>query len=187
MKALILAGGESSRMKTDKALLKQAGVTLVERLWIEIKKAGFDDIYVSTTAKSQVNELGLRILHDDVIQMGPAAGLLRAFRENPETLWFVIACDFPLAKATDIAFLVERHRKNENVDITCYAHSDGTPEPLFAIWTPNALRRVKMNAAVGMTGPSKTISEMEVQFLRPRHSGVLVNTNTPAEWTNVSS
>lgn len=181
MKALILAGGQSSRMKQDKATLVRDGRTLLAGA---IDALDGHEIFVSAKPNSEfLAALQPPVLFDDLQNIGPAAGLLRAHREAALDDWFVLAVDFPFVTRGAVADLIARHQKNEAAEITCMMND--RPEPLFAIWSPIALERLKSNVKTGFTGPMHTLNECETQLIRPSDARLLMNTNTPEDWALV--
>lgn len=182
MKGLVLAGGQSTRMKCDKAELVVDGKPLFARAIDVLKLAGID-AYVSARRNSHfLDQLEVPVLFDDVKNIGPAAALLRGCRESPLDDWFVLACDLPNVTAEAVRILIDRHLNNDSAEITCFAHADGTPEPLFAIWSPTALSRLRGNVKNGFWGPMHTLNECEVQLIAPTTKHLLFNTNTPQQW-----
>ena len=103
LKALLLVGGKSRRMGTDKASLVFDGQTLLER--------------TLATVTSQIPEFYLSVAHDDTRDdyptipdltpnPGPLGGIQAAFTHDPETAWLVIACDLPLFDKETLAHLL---------------------------------------------------------------------------------
>jgi molybdopterin-guanine dinucleotide biosynthesis protein A len=137
-----------------------------------------ESIYISVGPEPSRNP---RALSDDILDIGPAAGLLRAARERPGRDWVVLAVDFPLATAQSLGDLVEAHHKFAQ-PITCYQHPDLTPEPLFAVWSARALAALKENVARGLTGPMATLKAIGHHALDPYEVSVLKNMNTPEQW-----
>ena len=108
MKGLVLAGGQSTRMMRDKAQLQVGGEMLVLRAARALKMAGLD-VFVSTKPNSEfLNALHEPVLFDDLQNIGPAAALLRAFRESPLDDWFMLACDYPNVTPEAVQRLVDR-------------------------------------------------------------------------------
>ena len=77
MKALILTGGKSSRMGTDKSKLEIGGVTLLERT-IGLIKPLTESIYISV-AHDDTEQHPLPTIKDLEPSPGPLGGLHAAF------------------------------------------------------------------------------------------------------------
>lgn len=69
--------------------------------------------------------------------------------------WFVLACDFPLATAKAVRQLFDAYHGTLAV-ASCFTTS-GQIEPLFAIWSAEALDALKTNVQKGRTGPVHTL------------------------------
>ncbi|KAL2015208.1 hypothetical protein VTK56DRAFT_6060 [Thermocarpiscus australiensis] len=112
---------------------------------------------------------------------GPAAGLLAAFRSQPQTTWLVVACDYPLLTVEAL----ERLCRAYEPPVTCYRNRDGFCEPLVGIWGPEALRRLSENVKKkGRSGPSAVVRELGGKQIE-MPAGCerwLVNVNTKEEW-----
>lgn len=199
VKSVILAGGQSSRMGRDKALLEIDGRPLFARHIQNLRLAGLDEIYISTKKDaSYLAELArfqVTPLFDLSESIGPASALLSAFAaskakisDDDNSLWFALACDFPLADENAFRFLLDEHSKSQLApEITCFCHDDGTPEPLFAIWTTSALARLKTNVELGLRGPLATLKKSRFHELSAVNPEWLKNANTPEEWAEISA
>ncbi|KAF8155468.1 MobA-like NTP transferase domain-containing protein [Crassisporium funariophilum] len=210
LKALVLAGGLSTRMKTQKALLIHPGSSLPMYLHTadllspsvpsstESESESSNDVYFSLRS-SQLSipafaklhtEHPERVIVDDAERgdIGPAGGLLAAHERDGGADWVVLAVDFPRATREAVKHLVERSREGqrEGEGVTCYVHEDGGPEPVFAVWTAGALRRLKENAVRGRTGPCFTVKEVwkegRVGAVKPARGEWIVGANTREEW-----
>ena len=114
MKALILTGGKSSRMGTDKSQLEIGGVTLLERT-IGLIKPLTESIYISV-AHDDTKQHPLPTIKDLEPSPGPLGGLHAAFAHDPDSTWFLIACDLPKLSPEDLSQLFQSQGK----DVTCF-------------------------------------------------------------------
>ena len=149
----ILCGGESSRMKKDKALLLLGGKTFLERFLVEF--SSFDEILfcAKDQGRSELysealfplcEELNLsdktRFIFDETHERGPLEGLRRALLKSKNETLFVCACDMPFVKKSFVDFLALFLCS----DYDCYVPTmDDRPEPLCAIYNKNALPAVE--------------------------------------------
>lgn len=132
--ALILAGGHSSRMGSDKTALSLGGQTLLEHavdFW-----RGFDaldGILIAAGSESHLPRLpdGCLPVYDLYPDGGPAAGLHAAFRQTDAELLYVSAVDMPFL--TPDAILPA-----PDGDAAVYTR-DGRPEPLFGVYRRSCL------------------------------------------------
>jgi molybdopterin-guanine dinucleotide biosynthesis protein A len=91
--AVILAGGNSSRMGRDKALLEIGGQTLLARQIQIAQAAGAREIFISGRAGVDYPASGCRVLVDKFQAAGPLAGIERGLRAARDPLVLVLAVD----------------------------------------------------------------------------------------------
>ena len=91
---VVLAGGKSSRIGLDKALLEFQGERLIERS-ISIIRPLCDRILISTN-NPDLAYLGYPLVKDEHLGIGPIAGLHAALRYSRASHHIVIPCDTPL-------------------------------------------------------------------------------------------
>ncbi|MCJ1247946.1 hypothetical protein MMC30_005161 [Trapelia coarctata] len=198
VKPLFLIGGRSSRMGEPKHLLPDTdGTPMFEKLLRMLQIACPDARTVSISVRDRSQELDLSLLSsitdkafqylydsetndsaDDIPDIGPAAGLLAAYREDPQAYWLVSACDYPLLQPTAIWQLVSEFEE----PVTCFKNTEGYCEPLLAIWGPTALEKLKQKVQIGKTGPSSVVREMGGKMLKPAVERWLTGTNTMEEY-----
>ena len=132
---LVLAGGKSSRMGTDKAFLTIGGNTIlghvVRRLLPQISEITLN------APTSFPNPLGLRLLPDLVPgQIGPLAGVLAGLRDIQArglqaTHLLTVPSDSPFVPA-DLARRLEAEAGDSKAIVI--AASDGRDHPVFGLW-----------------------------------------------------
>ncbi|HYW82785.1 MAG TPA: NTP transferase domain-containing protein [Spirochaetia bacterium] len=139
VQSLVLAGGASTRMGIDKALISYHGEPQVRRLAAMMESVA-GPAYVSVR-RSQLDDpvfQGLRLLCDQVENIGPLAGLLAAFAQETSCAWLVAAVDLPWISAGTLQRLLSAR------DPACFAtayripHTE-RPEPVCAIYEPAIL------------------------------------------------
>ncbi len=179
---LVLAGGMSVRMGSDKGLINWHGKE--QRYYIADLLAGFcSEVFISCRAE-QLPDISMehKTLVDNYEGAGPAVGILSAFKSMPDAAWLVVACDLPLLDKQTIDFLIN------NRDTSCIASTfkspfDGLPEPLITIWEPASFEVLKAHVADGYSCPRKALirNEARVNLLMPPNPEALMNANTPED------
>jgi molybdopterin-guanine dinucleotide biosynthesis protein A len=185
LQGLVLAGGHSRRMASDKALLTYAGETQLERAMRLLREAGLPG-WISVRP-DQVAEPG-RARHPQVVDglqgAGPAAGILAALERSPRAAWLVLACDLPFLDAASLRHLL-LHREPAALATAFRSASDGKPEPLCAIWEPASREPLLRAVEAGRTCPRRflqdALRESAVALLDLPRAEALDNVNTPEE------
>ena len=90
---IINAGGKSSRMGADKALLDIDGKTMIER--IIQQTAGLGDQIIVTNTPEDYARFGLPVASDVIPGKGALGGLYTAIHAATQPYALVLACDMP--------------------------------------------------------------------------------------------
>jgi molybdopterin-guanine dinucleotide biosynthesis protein A len=93
--AVILAGGQSSRMGRDKATVELGGQTLLARQIALARSVGATELFISGRAGIDYDTTAARILTDRFANAGPLAGIERALAEMSTAHLLVLAVDMP--------------------------------------------------------------------------------------------
>lgn len=128
--AVILAGGESSRMGRDKAWVEFDGQPLIVRALRGIREAGFSEIFISGRAGTDYSSLRCTVLLDREPGAGPLAGIERALEATLAPLLLVLAVDLPHMTAQFLRALADRCQPLTGV----IPKVRGELEPLAAIY-----------------------------------------------------
>lgn len=132
--AVILAGGNSSRMKSNKALLPFCGELFIERIYRQMSTI-FRDVILVTNTPELYRFLPCPMIPDIFPGMGSLAGI-HAGLSNSETPYiFAVACDMPHLNEALIRQLIA---KIDGQDVII-PESDGGLEPLHAVYGKGAL------------------------------------------------
>jgi len=178
---LVLAGGKSRRMGSDKASLVLDGRTQLERA-VQLLEERLSEVFVSTRQGQGDDPLRSRFpqIVDRYDNMGPIAGILSAMDERPEPSWLVLACDLPSIDSMTIGFLLE-NASAEHPATAFISVRDGLPEPLCAIFRPDARPVIDQFIADGIVCPRKMLINSPTCLLDQPNPGALHNINTPED------
>ena len=185
--ALVLAGGRSTRMRTDKASLAYGGETQLARVH-RLVASVVPDVYVSVRA-DQANDptrRQYRQIVDGLDGVGPAAGILSALATSPPRAWLVVAVDLPFLGRATLEHLIAA-RDPARVATAYRSRHDGLPEPLCAIWEPAAYGPLSAAVKSGATCPRKFLSGGGASLIDLIDAAALDNVNTPAEYAEASA
>ena len=101
---VILAGGESRRFGSNKALALLHGKPLVQHV-TETVSSVFNDCLLVTNSPEQYDFLNIPMIKDRYQDKGPLAGIHAALRHTGKAWVFVIGCDMPAVTPDLISFL----------------------------------------------------------------------------------
>ena len=180
LRGLVLAGGASRRMGTDKSRLRYHGQSQREYA-AELLAPHCQEVFISGQP-TQLADLPApwRPLPDRFLNLGPMSGLLSAFCHNPNAAWLAVGCDLPFLTPATIARLVES-RNSARMATTFHSAATGFPEPLVTIWEPNAYSTLLRFLSLGYSCPRKVLINSDVAVIQPIDSAELRNVNTPDE------
>lgn len=139
--AVVLAGGNSTRMGQNKALLELGSKTMIE-LVVEKLKTIFEEIIIVTNTPQIYNMLkNVRFVPDyfESIEKKSIIGLYTAILEAENNYAFVVACDMPFLNIDIINYMVENVR-DEDILVPCI---NGYYQPLHAIYHKKCLESIK--------------------------------------------
>lgn len=135
LSGLILAGGRSSRMGRDKAMLKLPdGRTLLQRQADVLREAGAKTILISIKPGTETGVPNAIPVHDAIADAGPLAGIAAGLRVAPAGMVLVLAVDMPGIEAAHWRQLVASAANGQGV-VPALA---GQIEPLVGMY-PAAL------------------------------------------------
>jgi molybdopterin-guanine dinucleotide biosynthesis protein A len=106
IEGFILAGGESSRMGRDKALLELDGSPLLVRTARLVESVAGPPTVVGSPESHR--SLGLRVIGDDWPGAGPLGGIATALRASSAPWNLVVACDLPYLTRPWLDYLISR-------------------------------------------------------------------------------
>ncbi len=178
---LVLLGGRSTRMGTDKSLLvyhdkpQRDHVTELlqpycNRVFWSVNTPQWMGLTEAEQAMSIVDAYNLN---------SPLDGILSAFLCNPTRAWFVVACDLPLLTNLSLDALLAG-RDPEKL-ATVFLDSDGQlPEPLLGIYEPAFGPVARQAVENGEISPRQILLNNPVQLLTAPDLRELTNANDPA-------
>jgi molybdopterin-guanine dinucleotide biosynthesis protein A len=184
---LILAGGTSTRMGRDKAALHYHGRSQLE--WaFELLDSVCEKTFVSVRPdqSNEITRAKLPQIVDIQPGIGPIAGISAALETYPDKAWLVLACDLPFLSLDTLDNLIA-NRDPMRIATAYRSSHDRLPEPLCAIWEPNARDTVKKWIAMGKQCPRKILINSDTTLLDPIDSRALDNINTPDEFNSAQT
>jgi len=128
---VILAGGKSSRMGENKALLDIGNQTSIEKIYNELKQV-VDEVVIIANEPSIYDFLNIPIYQDRYLDKGPLAGIESAmYHKSVHEQYVMVACDAPFINKDVLSYLLKRINKYDAV-IPSY---DGQIHPLSGVYS----------------------------------------------------
>ncbi|MCC3215592.1 MULTISPECIES: molybdenum cofactor guanylyltransferase [Chryseobacterium] len=126
MKAVVLAGGKSSRMGQDKALMKMSGKTMIQHVVDNLAKV-FDEVFISGNRSG--DPVPMNVIKDRYEQKGPMEGIRSALEHCQEDI-FVCSCDMPFVSTELMKDILQRRAENK----ISIAECEGKVYPVLGIY-----------------------------------------------------
>lgn len=188
--AIILAGGESRRMGSNKALLSLDGQPLIARTAACLRPLADELIVVTNTPEAYqflVADFAARLIPDALPTRSALVGLYSGLRMARGDLALAVACDMPFLNPALLGFMLTLAQAGYDVVVP---QVDDLLEPLHAVYRPASCtpaverhllagdrRMISFYAAVQVC----QVTAADVARFDPGRLS-FVNVNTPEEW-----
>ena len=176
----VLAGGASSRMGRDKALLPYHGTTLLEHIARAVEEAAGEVALIGDPGR--YGGFGYPVYPDEIPGRGPLGGLYTALRVSTADWNLVVACDMPGITADVLRGLLDRAAASNRNSIAATG-PDGRPEPLCAVYHRSCLPAVTRAIGDNRLRMRDLVRELEAGSALVDPSSI-ANVNTPKEWAD---
>ena len=175
----ILAGGRSSRMGTDKALMALSGEALALKAAATLGRVCKSVSLIGDPARYA--PLGLNAVPDNFPGIGPLAGIDAALTATNADRNFILACDMPAVTSEFCAQLIA-----ESGDCVVPMHDDGNREPLCAVYGKVCAPAVRALIEEGVRSVMRALDELAarghaIRYVRVPDPAMFANLNTPED------
>lgn len=185
----ILAGGRSTRMGTDKALLQFDGMSLLERALKAAREVG-DNVRI-VGARERYAEFGAAVVEDEFQQCGPLGGIHAALGVSETELNVVLSVDTPLVTSDFLRYLVSRAQKQPDA-LATVPDADGGVQGTCAVYRRPFRAVAEQQLKRGRNKVTDTLALVRVEYVEEdemRAAGfdpaMFANLNTPEEFARV--
>ncbi|WP_280770009.1 molybdenum cofactor guanylyltransferase [Salipaludibacillus daqingensis] len=160
---ILLAGGKSSRMGTNKAFLVIEGERNIVRLKRKIERIT-KVLLLVTNDPQNFSFLELPMIEDIKKGQGPLAGM-EAGLTTSQTDWnLIVACDLPFFDEKVVHVLIEKAKAAPEAQAIVPV-IDGREHPLYALYHKSALRLVEENLSLGKRRIRDVLSQLRVEAI----------------------
>ena len=156
--AIVMAGGDSSRMGTDKASLLLNGQTLLQSVIATMQQL-FPQVIVSVRQP----RAGIDLLQvcDEVPDGGPLAGLVASLGQITTPWAFMVACDMPFVVSKVVELLAGYRLEHQAVVPVVHGH----PQPLAAFYAASCLAPLRASLAAQQKGLRGALQQLDVRYV----------------------
>ncbi len=134
---IILAGGKSTRMGTNKAFLRIGGHTIIEGIFARLK-AIFSRVVIIANEIELFDSLPAEVIPDIIPSKGPLGGIYTGLVKSESFYNFVSACDMPFLCKDVIGYMLEQSSGHDIV----VPEYKGRLEPLCAVYSKACIEPV---------------------------------------------
>ena len=181
---LLLSGGKSRRMGTDKAALLYEGKSFLEHMLDKAGRLGIEKVYISGCASPRE---GVTAVPDVYPDRGPLGGIHACMKAMDTPYCLVLPVDAPTLSTTILEELLCEHERRQNDRVLIWEHGV-RPEPLIAVY-PTAMA-AHIEGFIRETGASvfRCIEAWGFEsFRRETETDGPLNINTPALYEQLLS
>jgi len=173
-----MAGGQSSRMKRDKALLPFGNYESLAEYQYQRLLPYFDKIYIS--AKSNKFNFSVEIIEDCYANSSPLVALVSVFETLKEVEEvFILSVDAPFVTSKTIEKL---YTEIENESAVIIAESPNGVEPLCGIYRRTILNQAKVFLKEDNHRLQALLKTLPIQSVKIDDKKEFMNLNHPFEY-----
>jgi molybdopterin-guanine dinucleotide biosynthesis protein A len=180
--AILLAGGQSSRMGQDKALLPWNGQPLIAHIAARLRRFS-DHLLIGANDRERFAFLSAPVVPDRERDQGPLRALASCLAACDQERHLLVGCDMPQLSLPAARALLARC--DDTADAVVPRSPDGRPEPLFAIYHRRCLPVAEAVLAAGGRRFGELLAEVRVRWVEAAElpgQGWARNLNTPADY-----
>ncbi|MEK7340920.1 MAG: molybdenum cofactor guanylyltransferase, partial [Candidatus Binatota bacterium] len=182
--AIILTGGQSSRMGRPKALLPFDGGPLIAHIVRTLERL-FSDIVVVAAPGQELPPLPVTLVRDVVAYQGPVGGICYGLRAATREIGFVTSCDAPFLNLRLISHLISQISNHDVV----VPYWQSRFQPLHALYRRSVTPLFEEQLKRGELRPiflfdkvrTREVHEDEIRRFDPEGLSFL-NMNTPEDY-----
>jgi molybdenum cofactor guanylyltransferase len=186
----VLTGGKSSRMGTDKALLRLPdGATLLEHSVSVLSSVASEVRIIGSREKYGDVSRAAMIVEDIYSDRGPLGGIHSALLSSDTELNLVLAVDTPAVTPALLKYLVTRAEASDALVVV--PEIEGRHQPLCAVYRKVFYRLAQQSLEVGQNKVDRAFDAASTLVLRQDEleaagfsADLFRNLNTVEEWSN---
>ncbi|SDQ55781.1 molybdenum cofactor guanylyltransferase [Virgibacillus subterraneus] len=158
---VVLSGGKSSRMGTNKSLLTLEGKPVIEHITNELQLVSHNVSVISNTPSS-FDFLNLDLYGDRYLNSGPLAGLESAMYNINADIYIFAACDMPFVHKDVFNYLLQSLGEFDAV-VPIYKEK---MHPLSGVYTSNILPEIQQQLAKNQLKVRELFNHINVNYVK---------------------
>ncbi len=178
---VILAGGKSKRMGSDKAFLEVGEAAMIKQVASELRKV-FNEVLIAGGTRENGEQLGLHVIPDRIPGRGPLSGIHAALLEASNPKCLVTACDMPFVTAALAHFMINQA---DGYDVAVPTHGIHM-QPLFAVYDRNCVNPIEQALLNNRRKVAAFYPQVRVNYVNEKYLRAIAdidlaffNVNTP--------
>lgn len=175
----VLAGGRSSRMGRDKALLAVDASPMLRVIAARVEAVAGGVTVIADSGRYA--SLGLEVVPDLRPGLGPLSGIETALSLRRAEFNLIVACDMPNVSTQTLAALL-RTIESSPADCIVSTSSIGRLEPLCAVYHRRSLRAVQQALNTGRGKVTEMLESLQVLHFAIENKEEMANLNSPEDW-----
>jgi molybdenum cofactor guanylyltransferase len=183
--AIIVAGGKSSRMRSNKALLKIDHRSMIQVIYDELTKF-FPNLIIVANEPHLYSEFNAQIVQDIYPGHGPLSGIHAGLTNSETDKNFFIACDMPFVNGHLAEYLCNQEGEWDAV----VPQKDSYFQPLYAVYKKSCLPSIERCILENRHKITSFYNDVYVKYINHEVIGdfgnlerIFSNINTPEEFT----
>jgi molybdopterin-guanine dinucleotide biosynthesis protein A len=181
MTAVIFAGGKSSRMGRDKALLPFGGFSTLSQFQQHKLSQLFSDVYLSS--KEDKFDFDAQVIKDHYKESSPLVGIISIFESLDVEEVFVLSVDAPLVDEAVIARVCSQSKEDFDVNTDAIiAQSPDGLQPLCGIYRRSILTLAKRHLAQNNHRLTTLLKASSMKVVKFDSNTPFTNLNTQEEY-----
>ena len=157
---IILAGGNSSRLGRDKALVKIYNSSTIIHTIVEKLQVISDDVIIVTNGQKYAN-LGVKLTSDIYLNSGPLAGLHSGLLAAKHSHALVVACDMPFLNVKLLSYMISQPLYYDAL----VPKIEGWLEPLHAIYSRHCIGPIERKLKAHRFRMRDLLDTVAIQYL----------------------
>lgn len=181
---VIQAGGESTRMGKDKALIPIQGMPMIEYIIRQIEDLG-DELIIITNEPENYQQFGLPTYSDVIPNWGALGGLYSAIFHSSKEVCLILACDMPFVNRSLMEYIISL---SPGYDAVIPRLDKQFSEPFRAVYRKSCLEPIKSSIEAGKRRVNSFFDQVDIRFVDGEEIAkfdpdaiTFFNVNTPEE------